>query len=83
MEQLVFLQPSPGQYIPHFLYCLEIYPAIMLVMVAEHGNLQNLASQICHTLGYLEATGIFTSVGKPAVSGSQNIHDLIEDSIRY
>ena len=81
MEQLVFLQPSAGHYVPHILYCLEVYPGIMLVMVAEHGNLQNLASLICQTLSLLEAAGIFIATSKS--SGAQGSYDTLEDCLKY
>lgn len=82
MEQLVFLQPHPGQYVPHFLYCLEVYPGIMLVMVTEHGHLQNLATHICQTLLNLEATGIFTAITKPSGGSGQGSYESLDDSIR-
>ncbi len=82
MEQLVFLQPKPDVYIPHFLYCLEVYPGIMLVMVAEHGNLQNLAGLICQTLTHLEASGILNAASKPTGSG-QGMYDILDECIKY
>lgn len=83
MEQLVFLQPKPEMYAPHILYCLEVYPGIMLVMVAEHGNLQNLAGLICQTLTYLEASGILNAANKPTGSGQGIMYDTLDDSIKY
>jgi len=81
MEQLIFLQPSAGQYVPHILYCLEVYPGIVLVMVAEHGNLQNLAALICQTLSLLEAAGIFVATSRStSASGS---FDTLEVCIKY
>ena len=82
MEQLVFLQPKPEIFIPHILYCLEVYPGIMLVMVAEHGNLQNLANLICHTLTHLDTSGILNAASKPTGS-SQGTYDILDDSIKY
>lgn len=81
MEQLVFLQPSAGQYVPHILYCLEVYPGIMLVMVAEHGNLQSLAMLICQTLSLLDGAGIFVASSKPS-GGGQGTYDVLEDGIK-
>ena len=83
MEQLVFLQPNPGHFIPHFLYCLEVYPGIMLVMVAEHGDLQNLAGHLCQTLKHLESTGIFAGTTKSISSSGQSMYEILDESIRY
>ena len=35
IEQLVFLQPHAGHFIPHRLHCLEVYPGIVLVLISE------------------------------------------------
>ena len=80
MEQLVFLQPNLGQYVPHILYCLEVYPGIMLVLIAEHGNLQNLAALICQILLLLDATGIFLSTTK--LASAQGSYDTLDDCIK-
>lgn len=82
MEQLVFLQPNPGHYIPHFLYCLEVYPGIMLVLVAEHGSLQNLAAHLCQTLIQLNSTGIFPGTSKSLNSSGQSMFELLDEAIK-
>ena len=82
MEQLIFLQPHPGHYSPHFLYCLEVYPGIILVMVAEHGHLQNFAGHICQTILHLEATGIFAGIGKSISGSGQSMYEVLDESVR-
>ena len=81
----MFLHPKPEQYIPHFLYCLEVYPGIMLVMVAEHGNLQGLAGLICQTLTHLEASGILNAASRSSGGGGApaGMYDTLDDSIKY
>ncbi len=37
VEELVFLQPNHGTFIPHTLHCLEIHPGIVLVLITEVG----------------------------------------------
>lgn len=77
----MFLQPNPGQYMPHILYSLEVYPGIMLVLIAEQGNLQNLASLICQILVLLDASGIFLATTK--LASAQGSYDTLDDCIKY
>lgn len=79
MEHLVFLQASADDYIPHVVYSLEVYPGIVLVLVAEHGPTatQTLASTLCNMLKTLMGVDWLSRVPCPGV------YDTLEDSIKY
>ena len=84
MDQVIFLQPLSGHYIPHMLYCLEVYPGIVLVMVSEYGVTPQLAGNICQTITHVNdvLTGL-RSTSSSNNHGQQSTYDILDDGIRY
>ena len=75
---MIFLQPNPGDYVPHQIYALEVYPGIVLVLVAEHGNqaMQNLAFTICQTIKTLVE---IDWVGRVGCAG---VYEILDDCVK-
>jgi len=78
MEHLVFLQSDNDYYSPHVVYSLEVFPGIVLVLVAEYGSsaMQTLASVLCHTLKSLLSVDWLSRVPCPGV------YDTVDDGIK-
>lgn len=83
LEQVIFLQPVPGHYIPHLLYCLEVYPGIVLVMVAEYGVTPQLAGNICQTIMHMNEvlTGLRSSSSSSS-HGQQSTYDILDEGVK-
>ena len=60
MEQMVFLQPHNGHFIPHTLHCLEVYPGIVLVLITEvHTAMNTISTSYFHLLHFLSSHSSF------------------------
>ena len=84
MEQVIFLQPVPGHYIPHLLYCLEVYPGIVLVMVAEYGITPQLAGNICQTISHMNEVlaGLRSTSSSSSSHGQQSTYDILDEGVK-
>ena len=79
----MFLQPHKGHYLPHYLYCLQVYQGIVLVLVAEHRGVAQLPGNLCQTLLLLD--GVFSSGGRHLLPGGpagQGTFDVLDDAIK-
>ena len=83
MEQVIFLQPLPGHYVPHMLYCLEVYPGIVLVMVSEYGTTAQLPGNICQTIQHMnDILAGLRSTSSSSSHAQQSTYDILEDGVR-